>query len=122
MRRARGFLIGTALMTALAGASAQAPAFQLDPYWPRPLPNHWLFGSITGIAVDGQNHVWVVHRGAQSLNVLAAVCLGGTIPLMLKRLGLDPALASAPLLTTITDACGFFLTLGAATLFLPWLV
>ena len=52
----------------LATAAAQAPAFQVDPYWPRPLPNHWLFGSITGVAVDAQNHVWVIHRGAASLN------------------------------------------------------
>jgi DNA-binding beta-propeller fold protein YncE len=40
----------------------------VDPFWPRPLPNHWLFGSITGVAVDARNHVWVVHRGAASLN------------------------------------------------------
>lgn len=44
------------------------PAFQVEPFWPRPLPNHWLFGSITGVAVDARNHVWVVHRGAASLN------------------------------------------------------
>ena len=42
--------------------------FQVDPFWPKPLPNHWLFGSITGVAVDARNHVWVVHRGAASLN------------------------------------------------------
>jgi hypothetical protein len=46
----------------------QAPTFQVDPFWPRPLPNHWLFGSITGIAVDGRNQLWLVHRGAASLN------------------------------------------------------
>lgn len=52
----------------LATVAAQAPVFKVDPYWPRPLPNHWLFGSITGVAVDAQNHVWVIHRGAASLN------------------------------------------------------
>ena len=41
-----------------------APTFKVDPMWPKPLPNHWLFGSITGVAVDAQDHVWVVHRGA----------------------------------------------------------
>ena len=57
------------LMAAGLGLSAQAPpAFQVDPFWPRPLPNYWLFGSITGVAVDAQNHVWVIHRGAASLN------------------------------------------------------
>src|SRR5262249_16537355 len=34
---------------------------------PQPLPNHWVFGSITGVAVDAQDHVWVTHRGADSL-------------------------------------------------------
>lgn len=48
----------------------------------------------------------------------AAACLGGVIPLMLKRFGFDPALASAPILTTITDATGFLLTLGLASLWL----
>src|SRR5262245_4729772 len=45
-----------------------APAFQVDPLWPKPLPNHWLFGSITGVAIDAQDRIWVVHRGADSLN------------------------------------------------------
>ena len=68
MRRARVAAIGL-LMAAGLGLSAQAPpVFEVDPYWPRPLPNHWLFGSITGVAVDAQNHVWVIHRGAASLN------------------------------------------------------
>ena len=45
-----------------------SPRLQVDPLWPKPLPNHWLFGSITGVTVDAQDHVWVVHRGADSLN------------------------------------------------------
>ena len=48
--------------------SVSSPRFEVDPLWPKPLPNHWLFGSITGVAVDAQDHVWVVHRGADSLN------------------------------------------------------
>jgi len=36
-------------------------------FWPQPLPNHWVFGSVTGVAVDAQDHVWVTHRGADSL-------------------------------------------------------
>ena len=44
-----------------------APTYKNEPLWPQPLPNHWIFGSITGVAVDGQNNVWVVHRGADSL-------------------------------------------------------
>jgi magnesium transporter len=53
---------------------------------------------------------------ALGLNTLVAVCLGGSIPLLVRRLGFDPALASSPMLTTITDMCGFFLVLSMATL------
>jgi hypothetical protein len=53
--------------TAAAQGAAQAPALQVDPMWPKPLPNHWVLGSVTGVAVDAQNHIWVVHRGADSL-------------------------------------------------------
>ena len=41
--------------------------FQVDPLWPKPLPNHWILGSVTGVAVDAQDHIWIVHRGAASL-------------------------------------------------------
>ena len=41
----------------------RSPSFQVDPLWPKPLPNHWLLGSVTGVAVDAQDHIWVVHRG-----------------------------------------------------------
>ena len=44
-----------------------APMFEVDPFWPQPLPNHWLLGSAVGISVDSRDHVWVVHRQA-SLN------------------------------------------------------
>jgi magnesium transporter len=52
---------------------------------------------------------------ALALNTLVAVCIGGGIPLLLKRLGRDPALASGPILTTITDMCGFLLVLSMAS-------
>lgn len=58
---------------------------------------------------------------ALSLNTVIAVSIGGTVPLIVKRFGADPAVASGPVLTTITDMCGFFLVLGLATLALPWL-
>jgi len=46
---------------------AQAPpVYEVDPLWPKPLPNHWLLGSVTGVAVDAQDHIWVVHRGYAS--------------------------------------------------------
>jgi DNA-binding beta-propeller fold protein YncE len=46
---------------------AQAPRFVVDPFWPKPLPNHWVLGSVTGVAVDSQDHIWITHRGADSL-------------------------------------------------------
>ena len=61
---------GAAIVFTVSGHAWQtsSPRLQVDPLWPKPLPNHWLFGSITGVAVDSQDHVWVVHRGAASLN------------------------------------------------------
>lgn len=41
-----------------------APRFEVDPLWPKPLPNHWLIGSSIGVSVDPQDHVWIVHRPA----------------------------------------------------------
>ena len=44
------------------------PRYQVDPWWPRPFANQsWVLGSVTGVSVDAQNHIWVIHRGADSL-------------------------------------------------------
>jgi len=56
-----------ALLVVSARGQGGPPTLQVNPLWPQPLPNHWVFGSITGVAVDVQDHVWVVHRGADSL-------------------------------------------------------
>jgi DNA-binding beta-propeller fold protein YncE len=40
----------------------QAPIFEVDPWWPRPLPNHWVTGSTIGLSVDAQDNVWTIHR------------------------------------------------------------
>src|SRR5262249_48772383 len=48
-------------LSAQGRGAATAP--HPDPLWPKPLPNHWILGSITGIAVDKRDHVWVVQRG-----------------------------------------------------------
>jgi hypothetical protein len=53
---------------AQAQRSVQAPIFEVDPLWPKPLPHHWLLGSTMGVSVDAQDHVWIVHRGAGTLN------------------------------------------------------
>ena len=49
-------------------AGIQAPMFEVDPFWPKPLPNHWVLGSTIGVAVDDQDHVWIIHRGAMTLH------------------------------------------------------
>ena len=49
---------------AAQGAKAQWTIFQVDPLWPKPLPNRWLLGSTIGVAVDSQDHVWIIHRPA----------------------------------------------------------
>ena len=42
--------------------TAQAPMFEVDPFWPKPLPNHWVTGSTIGLSVDAQDNVWTIHR------------------------------------------------------------
>ncbi len=61
----------------------------------------------------------LVVGGAMMLNTVVAVSIGGTVPLLLRRWGVDPALASGPILTTVTDMCGFFLLLSIAAAVLP---
>jgi hypothetical protein len=43
-------------------AAVQAPRFEVDPLWPKPLPNHWVIGAVIGVAVDGKDNVWILHR------------------------------------------------------------
>ena len=45
-------------------SGVQAPMFEVDPLWPKPLPNHWILGNGIGVSVDGQDHIWVLHRPA----------------------------------------------------------
>jgi DNA-binding beta-propeller fold protein YncE len=50
---------------AAQGAARQDPAvpqFAVDPFWPKPLPNNWMLGQVSGIAVDRFDRIWVVHR------------------------------------------------------------
>jgi DNA-binding beta-propeller fold protein YncE len=43
-------------------AAVQAPMFEVDPLWPKPLPNHWLMGMTIGVSVDAQDNIWIIHR------------------------------------------------------------
>ena len=51
-------------LQAAADRVADAPIFEVDPFWPQPLPNHWVLGSVVGVGVDSRDHVFIVHRQA----------------------------------------------------------
>ena len=51
-------------LQAAADRAAEAPMFEVDPFWPQPLPNHWVLGSVVGVGVDSRDHVFIVHRQA----------------------------------------------------------
>src|SRR6266513_6307372 len=53
---------------ATSGPTVQAPIFEVDPLWPKPLPNHWLLGMTIGVWADDQDHIWIIHRGAATLS------------------------------------------------------
>lgn len=42
--------------------SGQVPRFQVDPLWPKPLPNRWVMGSVVGVSVDSRDQIWMIHR------------------------------------------------------------
>lgn len=71
-------LIGTAMV--VLGSADPIPRFDVDPLWPKPLPNHWILGSVTGVAVDARDHVWIVHQGMASLTARTEAGLGTNPP------------------------------------------
>jgi len=44
------------------GGTVLAPRFEVDPLWPKPLPNHWVIGNAIGVSADAQDHIWIIHR------------------------------------------------------------
>lgn len=66
-----GLAVGQAALQTKAEAQAdgvQAPRFEVDPFWPKPLPNGWLLGMAIGVWADEQDHIWIIHRGAATLH------------------------------------------------------
>ncbi len=85
-------------------------------------------GLALGVFIAVIAYVWkqnaylgVVVGLAMAANSVVSVVVGGLLPLALKRLRLDPALMASPLLTTVTDMCGFFIVLSVASQFIPQL-
>jgi len=62
---------------AQAQGAVQAPRFEVDPLWPKPLPNGWYLGQTIGVSVDAQDHIWIIHRSA-SLDAVEAAADEGT--------------------------------------------
>ena len=50
------------LLATLSVQAQSPPAYAVDPFWPKPLPNHWIIGAVAGVAVDSRDHVWMIHR------------------------------------------------------------
>src|SRR5437870_13405873 len=44
-------------------AGVQAPMVEVDPLWPKPLPNHWILGNTSGVSADAEDNIWIIHRG-----------------------------------------------------------
>ena len=63
-----------------ARGAAAAIRVEVDRLWPKPLPNHWILGSVTGVAVDSRDHIWIVHRGIDSMTTRTEASLGLTPP------------------------------------------
>jgi magnesium transporter len=86
------------------------------------LRNGLALGALLGLtarAWKGSRVLGLVVGGALAANTIIAVSIGGSVPLILRKFRFDPAVASGPLLTTVTDMCGFFLLLSLATMALP---
>jgi magnesium transporter len=86
-------------------------------------------GLCLGLVVGVLGYFWVgslvfgfVIGTAMLLNLIVATISGYLVPILLKKVGIDPALASAVFVTTVTDVLGFFFFLGLATIMLQYLI
>jgi magnesium transporter len=85
------------------------------------LLNGLVWGSVLGFIaylLYGNFPLGVVMMGAMLLNLLLAAVVGTVLPLIMHRIGQDPAVGTSVLLTATTDSMGFLIFLGLATLFL----
>ncbi len=60
--RALSWLAGMVLLAAAPAVAQTVPKFTVDPAWPKPLPNNWLLGQVAHVAVDSNDHVWLLQR------------------------------------------------------------
>ncbi|MBI1873582.1 MAG: hypothetical protein HYS05_06810 [Acidobacteria bacterium] len=86
---ALGVAQGKLARAAAAQGGVQAPTFEVDPLWPRPLPNHWVLGQTIGVWVDDQDVVWIINRGSatladneKALELKTGECCAGAPPVL----------------------------------------
>ena len=77
---------------------------------------------LIGYLMEGKIIFGFVVGTAMILNMIAATVSGYFIPILLKKMKIDPALASSVFVTTVTDVLGFFFFLGLATAFIQYLI
>lgn len=94
--------------------------------WTKELAVGLINALVLGVLLGTAAYLWkgnvflsLVVGVALAINTVVSVSLGGLVPLFLRGMRMDPALASGPILTTVTDMCGFFLVLSIATAALP---
>lgn len=75
-------------VSAQSGNMVSVPAFEVDPYWPKPLPNQWIIGRTIGIDIDDRDHVFIVHRDQDEM-------FGGATEIGLK-MGVSDCCTPAP--------------------------
>lgn len=80
-----GAVVALGVAQSRLGASdrqlVQAPRFEVDPVWPKPLPNHWILGSVIGVGIDSRDHVFIIHRGDSTLNQRTEAGLNANPPI-----------------------------------------
>ena len=84
--------VGQAVLDKTAAAqtkAVQAPRFEVDPMWPKPLPNHWVLGQTIGVFADPDDHIWIVHRSSSTLadqekgiELKTSECCAGAPPIL----------------------------------------
>ena len=104
MKRTRTFLVGGTFLIVLVAlgltqavleraaaqqGSIEAPRFEVDPFWPKPMPNHWVLGQTIGVWADDQDVVWIVHRSSatladneKALELKTGECCAGAPPVL----------------------------------------
>jgi DNA-binding beta-propeller fold protein YncE len=72
------------------------PQFQVDPFWPKALPNNWILGQVSGVAVDKRGHVWIAQRpgslsererGAEQKPPFSACCVAAPPVIVFDQAG-----------------------------------